>query len=306
MTKNQRMFEQELKRLQRSVERLTAQHKFVQSIELPAQPKRISKRHLKTLKELKGRHFVSEIDVDTGEVIREAEYEQIYKTKIRHKSYSKPAYNPEKARAYRKAHAEQIRQSNKRYRETHREQIAKRQREYRKANRDKINAQRREYRAKNRDSINAKARAYREANKDKINRQARVRRIKKKVEPQRAPVVSKPWDIYEELLLRFQEAKEEAIRDKVPVLMYKLECIEELIGILERNREEMGAGDYMAYLKDKEDVIADQLHELVQASSDDKVTSWKTSILLYLNATNIDVSRETLEKFSMANEGGWQ
>ena len=68
MTKNQREFQKELARLERSIARLTKKHEFIQSVDLPAQPKRVSRRHIKRLQELKGKHFVSQIDTETGEL----------------------------------------------------------------------------------------------------------------------------------------------------------------------------------------------------------------------------------------------
>ena len=81
MTKNQREFQRELLRLQRSIDRLTRKHRFAQSQALPEQPKRITKRMIKQLKKLTGKSFVDEIDIDTGEIIHESMPVTIYKRK---------------------------------------------------------------------------------------------------------------------------------------------------------------------------------------------------------------------------------
>ena len=71
MTKNQAQFQRELLRLQRSIDKLTKQHRFAQSQPLPEQPKRVTKRMIKQLQSLKGKNFVDEIDVETGEIINQ-------------------------------------------------------------------------------------------------------------------------------------------------------------------------------------------------------------------------------------------
>ena len=73
MTNNQRLFQQEINRLQRSIGRLTKHEEFIQMYDLPSQPKRVTAKHIKRLKELKGRNFVSQIDVETGEIIFSAD-----------------------------------------------------------------------------------------------------------------------------------------------------------------------------------------------------------------------------------------
>lgn len=286
MTANQKIFEKELRRLQRSINRLTAQHKFVQSAELPTQPKRVTSKRIKQLQELKGRHFVSEIDIETGEVISEATYKPYYEHKVRSKKYGKPSYDPVKARAYREAHREQIREQNKRYREANKDKIRERQRAYRQANKDKVNA---------------RQRAYREANKERINRDARARRRKKKLE-QRPVTVSTAWDIYQELLLRFNEAKQEAL-EYPTFLGLKLQCIDHLIGTLMYNREQMG-NEYLSYLKKREQEIAEKLHRLIQASTQDQVNYWYTDVLDILNAQGIEIPRDILSDLAQAEESG--
>lgn len=92
MTKNQREFQREMQRLERSISRLTKKHQFVQTQSLPEQPKRITKRMIKQLKQLKGKTFVTEIDIDTGEVIREALPVSIYKRKPKRMEY-KPVFS---------------------------------------------------------------------------------------------------------------------------------------------------------------------------------------------------------------------
>lgn len=286
MTNNQRLFEQELKRLQRSVERLTKQNKFIQTYDLPAQPKRITRKRIKQLQQLKGRHFVSEIDIETGEVVSEAEFKQIYEKKTRSRSYAKPPYDPVKAREYREAHKEEIREANRHYREAHKEEIRERQRAYRQSHKDEIRA---------------KQRAYREANKERINRDARARRRKKKLE-QRPVTVSTAWDIYQELLLRFNEAKQEAL-EYPAFLGLKLQCIDHLIGTLMYNREQMG-NEYLSYLKKREQEIAEKLHRLIQASTQDQVNYWYTDVLDILNAQGIEIPRDILSDLAQAEESG--
>ena len=92
MTKNQKLFQRELERLQRSIQRLTKKHQFIQSQSLPERPKRITKRMIKLLKQLKGKSFVSELDIDTGEVITEAMPVSLYKRKPKRIEY-KPVFN---------------------------------------------------------------------------------------------------------------------------------------------------------------------------------------------------------------------
>lgn len=87
MTKNQAQFQREILRLQRSINRLTNKSKFVQTIDLPAQPKRVTKQMIKKLQALKGKTFVTEINVDTGEIIKEAMPVTIYKRKPKPKKY---------------------------------------------------------------------------------------------------------------------------------------------------------------------------------------------------------------------------
>lgn len=92
MTKNQREFQRELLRLQRSINRLTKQHRFTQSQSLPEQPKRVTKRMIKQLKALKGKSFVDEIDVETGEIISQALPVSVYKRKPKRQEYH-PTFN---------------------------------------------------------------------------------------------------------------------------------------------------------------------------------------------------------------------
>lgn len=92
MTKNQAQFQRELLRLQRSIDKLTKQHHFAQSQPLPTQPKRVTKRMIKQLQSLKGKNFVDEIDVDTGEIINQALPVSVYKRKPKHQTYH-PTFN---------------------------------------------------------------------------------------------------------------------------------------------------------------------------------------------------------------------
>ena len=87
MTKNQREFQRQIERLQRSINRLTKKEQFIQSQDLPTQPKRITKRMVKKLKELKGKDFVSELNIETGEVVRETKPVSLYKHKPKTKKY---------------------------------------------------------------------------------------------------------------------------------------------------------------------------------------------------------------------------
>lgn len=289
MTSNQRIFEQELKRLQRSINRLTKQENFIQTFDLPTQPKRVTKKRIKQLQELKGRQFVSEIDIQTGEVIRQAEYEDIYKSKPRQKSYGKKPYDPDKARAYREAHREQIREANRRYREANKEKIAERQRAYRQAHKEQIRE---------------RQRAYRQANRRYLNFQARRRRAQKKLEAQNMRPTSTSFSIYDELILRFTEAKQEAINHYPYYLPAKLSAIEHLIGLLELQKEEMGMGAYAAYLKANEDTLGHYMDELIKASDQPNLETWESNILRILNATGIEIPRETLADFATATESG--
>lgn len=92
MTKNQAQFQRELLRLQRSIDKLTKQHRFAQSQPLPEQPKRVTKRVIKQLQSLKGKNFVDEIDVETGEIINQALPVTVYKRKPKRQEYH-PAFN---------------------------------------------------------------------------------------------------------------------------------------------------------------------------------------------------------------------
>ena len=92
MTKNQKEFQREILRLQRSIDRLTRQHRFAQSQPLPEQPKRITRRMIKQLKSLKGKSFVDEIDVETGEIINQALPVSVYKRKPKRVEYH-PTFN---------------------------------------------------------------------------------------------------------------------------------------------------------------------------------------------------------------------
>lgn len=92
MTKNQKEFQREILRLQRSIDRLTRQRRFAQSQPLPEQPKRITRRMIKQLKSLKGKSFVDEIDVETGEIINQALPVSVYKRKPKRVEYH-PTFN---------------------------------------------------------------------------------------------------------------------------------------------------------------------------------------------------------------------
>lgn len=288
MTKNQREFQKQLARLERSIARLTKQHQFIQSAELPKQPKRVTRQRIKQLEELKGRHFVSEIDIETGEVIHESTYQDIYRRKPRSRSFYKREYDAEKARAYREAHREQIAEANKRYREKHKDEIRERQRAYRQSHKEEVNA---------------KARAYHEANKQRINASARRRRRQKKLENDFRPAPpTSAFNVYDELITRFEIAKGDVVE---PYAMQKYDALDTLIGILMSNREAMGEGDYTAYLKKSEDRIAYYIDKLIHASTQDQVQSFLSELVDILNATGMVISTQQLENISTLTEGGW-
>ena len=285
MTKNQREFQKELARLERSIARLTKKHDFIQSVDLPAQPKRVSRRHIKRLQELKGKHFISQIDTETGEVIHEAPYQEIYKHKQRTRSYYKREYDAEKARAYREAHREQIAEANKRYREKHKDQIREKQRAYRESHKEQIHE---------------KARAYRQANKQRINAGARRRRRQKKLE-KTMTVAPTAFSVYDELFSRFQEAKRKAVE---PFLNDKLWCMDKLIVVLGINRSSMGEGDYTAYLKKREQDIAEYIDILVFASTQSQTLQAYSIVLDIINAVGMVIPKKELEPFSNLSESG--
>ena len=285
MTKNQREFQKELARLERSIARLTKKHDFIQSVDLPAQPKKVSRRHIKKLQELKGRHFVSQIDTETGEVIHEATYQDIYKHKARTRSTYKRPYDAEKARAYREAHREQIAEANRRYREKHKDEIREKQRAYRQSHKEQIRE---------------KARAYREANKQRINAGARRRRRQKKLETTMT-IAPTQFSVYDELMSRFQDGKRRAVQ---PYLEDKLWALDQLIVTLEQNKDSMGEGDYTSYLKKREEEIAEYIDVLIFSSTQSAVYSAQSIILDILNATGMVIPKESLEKFSNLTESG--
>lgn len=286
MTKNQREFQKQLARLERSISRLTKQHQFIQSAELPKQPKRVTRRHIKQLEELKGRHFVSEIDIETGEVIREASYEDIYKRKPRKRSTYQRVYDAEKARAYRETHREQIAEANKRYREKHKDEIRERQRAYRQANKE---------------TINEKARVYREKNKQRINANARRRRRQKKLET-KMTIAPTAFNIFDELDARFDQGIQNIV---APYVEDKLWAMSHLKGILYSNRERIGNENYTNYLRSKEEDIAEYIDVLVHASTQENVYSCESIIAEIINASGEPLPRETLEALSNATGSGW-
>lgn len=291
MTKNQREFQKELARLERSISRLTKQHKFVQSAELPAQPKKVTRKRIKQLQELKGRHFVSEIDVETGEIIHGATYEDIYKSKPRKRTTYQRPYDPEKARAYREAHREQIAEANKRYRESHKEQIRERQRAYRQSHKEEIRE---------------KTRVYRQANKQRINASARRRRRQKKLEQQRIPPTTSAFSIYDELMFIFTEAKREAIMYHSAYLEVKIQTYNDLIGTLQHNRDELGEGEYSVYLKRKHSEIAQAVSDYNKASDQTNVEFYTSYLRELINPANIPMSLDTANAYStMTERGTW-
>ena len=291
MTKNQREFQKQLARLERSISRLTKQHQFIQSAELPKQPKRVTHRHIKQLEELKGRHFVSEIDIETGEVIHESTYQDIYKRKPRSRSFYKRPYDADKARAYREAHREQIAEANKRYREKHKEEIRERQRAYRQSHKEEIRE---------------KSRAYRQANKQRINASARRRRRQKKLEQQRIAPTTSAFSIYDELMLIFTEAKREAIMYHSAYLEVKVQTYNDLIGTLQQNRDELGEGEYSAYLKRKHSDIAQAVSDYNRASDQTNVEFYTSYLRELINPANIPMSLDTANAYStMTERGTW-
>lgn len=289
MTKNQREFQKQLARLERSISRLTKQHQFIQSAELPKQPKRVTHRHIKQLEELRGKHFVSEIDIETGEVIREASYEDIYKRRLRKRSTYQRAYDADKARAYREAHREQIAEANKRYREKHKDEIRERQRAYRQSHKEEIRE---------------KSRAYRQANKQRINASARRRRRQKKLEQQRIAPTTSAFSIYDELMLIFTEAKREAIMYHSAYLEVKIQTYNDLIGTLQQNRDELGEGEYSAYLKRKHSDIAQAVTDYNRASDQTNVEFYTSYLRELINPANIPMSLDTANAYSMMTERG--
>lgn len=67
MTKNQREFQKQIKRLERSMKRLLKRDIYVPQYDLPEQPKRVTRQMLAKLEALKGRDFLAKIDTETGE-----------------------------------------------------------------------------------------------------------------------------------------------------------------------------------------------------------------------------------------------
>ena len=88
MTKNQREFQKEIARLQRSMKRLLKKDKYVPLHELPTQPKRVTRKMITRLQQMSGRNFVEEIDIYTGEVIYSPSEPQIYSRKPKAKQYA--------------------------------------------------------------------------------------------------------------------------------------------------------------------------------------------------------------------------
>ena len=261
MTKFQRGFEKELARLQRSVSRLTKQSKFYQTVDLPTQPKRVTKRMIKSLKELKGKHFVSEVDTETGEIIRQATAETIYQKHPRLAGFRKSYYDPEYARAYRQAHREEINARNRAYRQAHREEVNARQRAYRQANRDRINARARERRKLHREEINARARE----------------RYAQNYIP--------TFTVLDEILERFRQAEQEIIAQYdtsiagKDVITTKLRCIRNLITTVESRYNDRD-GIYSAHLKKNEERIAELLTPLIYDSDQTNVDASYTELLV--------------------------
>ena len=69
------------------------------------------------------------------------------------------------------------------------------------------------------------------------------------------------------------------------------------------NREQMG-NEYLSYLKKREQEIAEKLHRLIQASTQDQVNYWYTDVLDILNAQGIEIPREILSDLAQAEESG--
>lgn len=273
MTKNQRLFQQEVERLQRSISKLTHKQNFIQTTELPQQPKRVTAKQIKTLKELKGRNFVTEIDIDTGEIIREADAEEIYKRHSRRKTYAKSRYDPEYQRAYREAHREEIRERNRRYRETHREQIRQSQRRYREKNRERINAQ------------------------------ARERRKRKKEVKQTPyyPTYSIYDAIYQVFLNGLAELEKAGKGDPFLVANRK-SMLGTGMSVMAENQAQLGVIPYDEHLKKYEEDIVRDIWGIVYASDQPQLESYFTDLLSKLNATGEAISTDTLMKISELEE----
>ena len=273
MTKYQREFEKELARLQRSVSRLTKQSKFYQTVDLPTQPKRVTKRMIKSLKELKGKHFVAEVDIETGEVLRTATAEQIYEKHPRLAGFRKSYYDPEYAR---------------RYRQEHREEINARQREYRKAHREEINARQRAYRQAHREEINARARERRQANREEINARQRERYAQNYIPT---------FTVLDEIIERFRQAEQEIIAQYdtsfygKDIITMKLRCIRNLISTIESRYDDRD-GIYSAHLKKNEERIAELLTPLIYDSDQTNVDASYTELLIIVRQDRTLVSSE--------------
>lgn len=274
MTNNQRLFQQEINRLQRSIGRLTKHEEYVQMYDLPSQPKRVTAKHIKQLKELKGRNFVSQIDVETGEIISEADAQEIYERKSRRKTYAKSKYDPEYQRRYRQEHRNEIRERNRRYRETHREQIRENQRKYREKNRDKINAQARERRKR-----------------------------RKQLEQQYYPAYS----IYDAIYQVFQNALAELRSrgsDNIDVEV-RAGLLQSAMSVMASSRATLGVEKYDEHLKKNEEEIVRDIWGIVYASDQAQMESYYTDLYARLNATDT-LSIDTMMELSAWEEGGME
>ena len=269
MTKNQRIFQQEIARLERSISKLSKHSNFIQVQSLPEQPKRVTARHIKQLKELKGKHFFAEVDTETGEVLSEAKAEEIYKHHARKKTYAKSRYNPEYARKYRETHRDEIRERNRRYREQNRERIRETQRKYRERNRAKINAQARE----------------------------RRKRKKQQVQQEYYPTYS----IYEAIYRVFQNALAELnkVREVDPI---KVSMLQQGMSYMSSSRATIGIEAYDQHLKNNEEEIVRDIWGIVYASYQSQLEAYYTDLMERLNATGKAISINNLMDLSDLTE----
>ena len=92
MTKNQREFQKQIKRLERSMNRLLKQDNYVPQFDLPEQSKRVTRQMLTKLESLKGRDFLAKIDTETGEAFIGKQPEIRSRRRAKHETTYIPHY----------------------------------------------------------------------------------------------------------------------------------------------------------------------------------------------------------------------
>ena len=315
MTKNQREFQKQVARIERSMNRLLKRDNYVPVYSIPDTPKRVTRKMITRLEELSGKDFVAKVDTDTGEIIHHPAEPYVYHKHPRlingesEHSYHHE-YDPEYARRYRELHKEQIREYSRKYRERHKERIREKQRLYREKHKEQLREKQKAYREKNKERIKETQKAYRDKNKDKINARAKIRREMKKAQRQMMPnIQSYPeFDIYYKLLSIFRQALStltESKEIKRPDMLNNVAItyINNLISVLNDNKDKLGLDEYKQYLKANEAVIASDVNIITWDSKQERVQGAYTEVLEILNNGVVDITLDMKTNASDLEEG---